>query len=190
MTRADLIKARTAKLIGGFESYVQAYDDHVPFTGEQLTSHRRTTDLRRRAGSVSAAVEDPEFVTSLRKTLLAWGVGRRASRLVPEAEFAAALQAVAPHLKALEPLTINGRSLPHDMADVLWQIIESLGVVMNKAKVVAGTKTLHHMLPELVPPMDRAWTGFFFQFHLPEWQGVDSQRRLFRIAYDQFVSVA
>jgi hypothetical protein len=28
--------------------------------------------------------------------------------------------------------------------------------------IVAGTKTLHHLLPDLVPPMDRAWTGAFF----------------------------
>lgn len=27
---------------------------------------------------------------------------------------------------------------------------------------MAGTKTLHHLLPDLVPPMDRAWTGAFF----------------------------
>jgi hypothetical protein len=63
-------------------------------------------------------------------------------------------------------------------------------VVENQAKVVAGTKTLHHLLPDLVVPMDRAWTGRFFQFHLPEWQDADSQRRIFQLAYGHFVNVA
>jgi hypothetical protein len=54
----------------------------------------------------------------------------------------------------------------------------------------ACTKTLHHLLPDLVIPMDRAWTGAFFKFHLPEWQDPSSQRRIFKIAYDQFAAVA
>jgi hypothetical protein len=73
-------------------------------------------------------------------------------------------------MEQLESLTIDGTALPSDLAGALAQLIGSLGVVTNKAKLVAGTKTLHHLLPDLVPPMDRAWTGLFFQFHLPEWQ--------------------
>jgi len=38
--------------------------------------------------------------------------------------------------------------------------------------------------------IDREWTGLFFQFHLPEWQDLTSQRRIFHIAYSQFVTVA
>jgi hypothetical protein len=32
----------------------------------------------------------------------------------------------------------------------------------KRALIVPGTKALHHVLPDLVPPMDRAWTGAFF----------------------------
>ena len=44
----------------------------------------------------------------------------------------------------------------------LWQIIGNLGIVRNRALIVPGTQALHHVLPDLVPPMDRAWTGAFF----------------------------
>jgi hypothetical protein len=63
-------------------------------------------------------------------------------------------------------------------------------VVENKAKLVAGTKTLHHLLPDLVMPMDRAWTGKFFQLHPPEWQDPDNQRRTFQRVYSQLANVA
>jgi hypothetical protein len=43
-----------------------------------------------------------------------------------------------------------------------WQVIESLGIARNKSLIVFGTKALHHLLPDLMPPMDRAWTGAFF----------------------------
>lgn len=63
-------------------------------------------------------------------------------------------------------------------------------LVANKAKLVAGTKTLHHLLPDLVVPMDRAWTGRFFQLHPPEWQDQDNQRRTFRRVYGHLADVA
>jgi hypothetical protein len=188
MTRSELIGQRIAKLTGAFEHYVQEYDEQVPFTSEQLAAHRACIALRKQAGNVRAAVGDESFVRALHATLRAWGVGVRASRLLPKGDFAAALQAALPQLEELEPLTIGGE-LPFDFADRLWSLISTLGVVENAAKVVAGTKTLHHLLPDLVVPMDRAWTGTFFQFHLPEWQDPGSQRRILRIAYTQFAEV-
>jgi hypothetical protein len=38
--------------------------------------------------------------------------------------------------------------------------------------------------------MDCAWTGTFFQLHLPEWQNPESQRRIFAIVCSQFAAVA
>ena len=190
MTRTDVIEQRTSKLVSGFGRYVEAYDQRVSFTGEQLAAHRQTIALRRQLGSVRAAATDDKFAASLQRTLLAWGIGRRASRLVPEGQFAAALRAAGPGLEELEALTIDGDDLPADIADRLWLVINSLGVVENKAKLVAGAKTLHHLLPDLVPPMDREYTGAFFQLHLPEWQDPTGQRRIFRIAYNQFASVS
>jgi hypothetical protein len=190
LVRQDLIDQRVAKLISGFSRYVRAYDDDVPFTGKRLAAHRETIALRREAGSVRAAIASEQYLVSLRRTLRAWGIGVRASKLVSETDFAAALQAVVPYLEPLEGLTINDVEDADEFAGQLWPLIESLGVVTNKAKLVAGTKTLHHLLPELVPPMDRGWTGFFFQFHLPEWQDPQKQRGILELAYHQFAAVA
>jgi hypothetical protein len=190
MARTDVIEQRISKLVSGFGRYVAIYDQQVPFTGEQLAAHRVTIALRRQLGSVRAAASDQEFAAALRRTLLAWGIGRRASRLVSEHDFAAALRNAVPRLEEFEPLTIDSVGLPADLAERLWLLINSLGVVENKAKLVAGAKTLHHLLPDLVVPMDRAWTGMFFQLHLPEWQDPAGQRRIFGIACNQFAAVA
>jgi hypothetical protein len=189
MTRDDLINERTDKLTDAFEHYVRVYNERVPFTGEQLAAHRECIRLRRDVGSVHAAVGDERFVHALQQTLRAWGIGVRASRLVPADDFTAALRAALPLLEDLEPFTIDGE-LPADTGDRLWTLISSLGVVQNSAKIVAGTKTLHHLLPDLVVPMDRAWTGTFFQFHLPEWQDSVSQRRIFGLAHARFAEIA
>jgi hypothetical protein len=189
MARGDLIGERTVKLCSDFGHYVRVYDERVPFTGEQLAAHRECIRLRQEAGSVRAAVGDERFVQALQRTLRAWGIGVRASRLVPADDFAAALLAALPRMEDLEPLAIDGE-LPADTADRLWFLVSSLGIVQNSAKIVSGTKALHHLLPDLVVPMDRAWTGTFFQFHLPEWQEPASQHRIFGLAYARFIEIA
>jgi hypothetical protein len=187
-TRQQLITERLAQLTRGFARYVAVYDELVPFNSKQLAAHRETIALRDRAGSVRAAVSDIRFVTSLRRTLLAWGLGVRGSVLVPDTEFAQALTAAVPVLERLEDLRIDAANLPGDLIDQLWTAIKSLDVVQNKAKIVAGTKTLHHLLPGLVIPMDHVWTGMFFKLHDPEWQ--QSQERTFRRVYPQLMTVA
>jgi len=44
----------------------------------------------------------------------------------------------------------------------IWQVIPALGVAQGKSQLVAGSKTLHHLLPDLVPPIDRHYTLKFF----------------------------
>jgi hypothetical protein len=72
MTRSELIGQRIAKLTGAFEHYVQAYDERVPFTSEQLAAHRACIALRKQAGNVRAAVGDESFVRALHATLRAF----------------------------------------------------------------------------------------------------------------------
>ena len=74
--RSDLIEERVSKLTKeDFGRYVRVYDEQVSFTTEQLSAHRICISLRRQAGSVQAAVDDPQFLHALRRTLRAWGIG-------------------------------------------------------------------------------------------------------------------
>lgn len=74
-----------------------------------------------------------------------------------------------PLLERLEDLRIDAADLPGDLICQLWTGIKSIGVVQNKAKIVVCTKTLHHLLPGLVIPMDHVWTRIFFKLHDPDW---------------------
>jgi len=76
-SRQQLIIERLAQLTRDFARYAAAYDELVPFNSKQLVTHRETIAFRDRADSVRAAVTDVRFVTSLHRTLLAWGLGVR-----------------------------------------------------------------------------------------------------------------
>jgi hypothetical protein len=184
------IEARLDALIHGFDGFVAAYDDAVPFVRSgQYESHRATIDRRRQYATVEDALLDDELLDLLHETLQRWGIGRRASRLVGQSEFREALRTEGGRLAA-----IGDRSLEalHGGADAVgeqvWDLVEGLAIVDNVARIVPGTKTLHHLLPDLVPPMDRAWTGRFF-----EWNPADlqiNQRRTFLSAWRDLARVA
>lgn len=189
-SRKEVIADHVAALIDDFPGYVQAYDRLVPFSSDQLRAHRRTIALRLEAGSAAAAIASDVFIASLRSTLAAWRLGLRGSRLAELPEFISAIRVEREAIEALEGLNIEAADLPDDVPERIWAVVSSLEIVANKAKIVAGTKALHHLLPDLVVPIDRAWTGKFFQLQAYEWQNPSSQHRAFLRAFRCFVEVA
>ena len=49
-----------------------------------------------------------------------------------------------------------------DVRDQVWCVIAGLQVSQSETRIVAGSKALHHVLPDLVPPIDRQYTFQFF----------------------------
>jgi hypothetical protein len=168
------IEGRIASLIEGFEGYVAAYDADVPFRRDgQYELHRATIERRRMFPTVGATLADDEFVRLLHDTLQSWGIGRRASVLLPIERFSDALRTHRDAIAQLDWLALEGLTDNVSVVgDQVWRCIEEIRIVENVARIVPGTKLLHHLLPDLVPPMDRMWTGRFF-----EWGPFDLQNR-------------
>lgn len=188
--KAAEVERRLDGLAGDFARYVAVYDTQVPFTAaDQYDSHRVTIDRRRALGGIAAALDDDDFITKLYRTLGRWGIGVRGSNLVSRDEFAAVLRARRGQLEALDPLAIEDPRLDiNDVVGQVWALVAELPIVRNVARIVAATKTLHHVLPDLVVPMDRRWTGAFFW-----WSAVDPQSRQYQtfwLTYRDMISVA
>jgi hypothetical protein len=102
--RLELVQRRLIALTSEFGRYVDAYDEQVPFTTQQLRLHRQTIALRRQANGVGEAIDSADFLISLRSTLLAWGLGVRRSRLAPDPEFDEAIRSAREQIEALDGL--------------------------------------------------------------------------------------
>lgn len=185
------VRRRIDTLVADFDLCVEFYDCSIPFTRSgQYEFHRRTIDRRIAIGSVEVAIHDEQFTELLYQTLQHWGIGRRASRIVPLMEFRRTVADHAAQLIALELLTIE-KVTESDVKSVstsIDELISDLSIVENRARIVAGTKTLHHILPNLVPPMDRAWTGAFFGWSTLDPQ--NSQARILGEAFEAFADIA
>lgn len=190
MTRREAeIQRRVGLLIEAFERYLVGFDEDPAFKKVgQLEKHVATITLRREIGSSWAAATEPTFLKLLHETLSAWGVGLRGSKLVPLDEFARAFGGCELALRELEGETLDDPMLDLDIAlEELWKLVDTLRIVENEAKLVPCTKALHHLLPDLVVPLDRKLTRPFFGWHVPEFQY--QQKRVFDHAYRHFARI-
>ena len=44
----------------------------------------------------------------------------------------------------------------------IWRLLSNLTISIADAQIVANSKVLHHLLPRLLPPIDRTYTFNFF----------------------------
>ena len=188
--RNDIVQRRMDLLIGAFPTFVEFYEKNPPFTKYgQFEYHLKTIKQLRAAGSAINAIQKDIFLKSLYETLKAWGIGVRGSKLAPFSKFKETILDFQQQIKELDGIVID--KLGDNVSTIsrqLWRLIEGLDIVYNKAKVVACTKTLHHILPELVVPIDRQYTQAFFSWNGPEFQY--EQIKCFREAFQYFVHIA
>jgi len=169
--RHQRVKKHIEELIAKFPHYLHIFETRNPFTQHgQMELHVRTITLLKQLGGTANALRSLEYTNLLYRTLEAWGMNRRGAKLKPLPEFRAALAAKAGEISALAPLSLQDCQEPAALAERLWQIISGLEVSQNWNKLVVGTKTLHHLLPTLVPPIDRTYTRVFFQWYSQDFQ--------------------
>ncbi len=189
-------KPPVENLVAHFERYLSYYEAKPPFSNPaQLRTHRKTIDLRRRLGAVSALADD-EFLDSLRETLKAWGIGSHDAVLVEPLEFRRQLRKHGKEITALESVLIDDANA--DTGDRLWRIVRSLDVVLGRrtqkptqSKIVGGSKALHHLLPELLPAIDRMYTApFLLRIQPHHFQNPSQEAETFRAAFESFRAIA
>jgi hypothetical protein len=176
-------------LIRNFERYLSAFDSAPAFRKiGQLENYVATIRRRRELGTAAAALQDAIFLKLLYQTLNSWGIGQRGSKILNFDDFVRVLRRCEPVITSLETYRLDDPSQGRDLADKLWSLIDSLVIVNNEAKLVPCTKALHHLLPDLFVPIDRAFTRRFFGWHGSGFQY--QQKKFFYKAHEEFAKIA
>ncbi len=188
----DRMQDRVDDLIAGFDRYVKAFDSANPFTGPSLYFHLKTLAVSRRLSAPSEALYCDEFFDYLYATLTAWGMhrmGPRGAKLVDLPKIRQSFLGQERSIRELESLCIS--RIPNvelsGTVSRLWAILDGLRVGAGGTKIVANSKALHHLLPDLMPPIDRAYTLRFFYDNTALNQGDEVA---FREIYPHFHRVA
>jgi hypothetical protein len=158
---------RVSELELGFEHCVGSFSGSQRFGGPSLYFHQKTIERRRGHRTMASLMADDVFFDSLYATLAAWGLHRMGPGKTKLRELPAireSIRAEAAGVDELAGLTITDVSDAErgSVVDRVWLILTRLQVSQAAAQIVANSKTLHHLLPELVPPIDRQYTFRFF----------------------------
>jgi dCTP diphosphatase len=129
-----------------------------------IGTHVKTLVRLEECGGVTGAIHDDRYVDLLRTTLREWGIGVRGSRMAELEAFKNVLSDVEPLLLGLEHVSIADPSfdvngISSRLLDLFLGLTE---IVTSRAKWVAVTKAAHHLLPQLVVPVDGWYTASFF----------------------------
>ena len=150
-----------------FTAYVKKYyDRQKDFSNSSYYFHRRVIEIIRTSKTHKDLFKDKIFLEFVYATLSTWGLDRMdgSARLV---EFNVFRKSVLNNLSFLEKLTgykINNlnNTEEQEIKDKLSNLFDNVKVMVKKAKLVGVSKALHHLLPDLVPPIDRKYTLNFF----------------------------
>jgi hypothetical protein len=167
---------RVRDLIEGFDDCCDAFDRANLFTGPSLYFHLKTLDLLHKHKSPADALRDQSFLESLYATLTAWGLHRMGpggAKLVDFPVMVASFRELEQHIGTLSSFAVwqLGSDQVETVAVRIWEVISALKIGSAETKIVSGSKALHHLLPELVPPIDREYTLRFFFNNKSLYQG-------------------
>lgn len=159
--------SRTEELSRSFQSCLQAFDRADTFSGPSLYFHAKAIGYLHSCRSSVEAVQTDEFFDWVYATLASWGMHRMGPGKTKLRELPEIRDSVRAHLAQIRELQdIRLVDVPQPelgaLSRQLWHLVDQLKVSVAEAKIVANTKVLHHVLPELLPPIDRSYTFNFF----------------------------
>jgi hypothetical protein len=149
-----------------------AYDQFCAFGGPCIYFHRECL----RAGEQDFA--SSRHIEMIYATLTAWGmhrmgnVDRTKTKLTEWEPFSQSLYACAAMLAPLRGKTLLGAS-EREYADVVASLrpaYQALKLSASGATIVVNAKALYHLLPGLIPPIDRQYTIRFFTKTPDKWR--------------------
>lgn len=153
------LEGRIFDLCEGFEDYL---NEQMPFSDWAWHIHRETITMRNQFNSVSDAIDSYDFIVKyIGYTLVAWGMDGQAAELAPRSMFFRRIKNHKRYIVGLERISASYLRDPR-IIERLWRIIHSLGLSQTNSQIVTGSKALHHLLPRLLPPIDREYTSRFF----------------------------
>jgi hypothetical protein len=191
--RVDERRPILESLIKDFSRCVRRFDPSRQFGGPSVYFHLMTIEALSRHPTAVDALGDDAFFDYLYATLASWGLHRMGpgnTKLDDIAELKASFRAQASSIERVQEFQIE-RLDPSSVAEVArkaWEIMASLRVGIGQTLLVANSKALHHLLPGLIPPIDRNYTLRFFVGRPYIYRGRDAD--YFQVLYPLFREIA
>lgn len=121
-----------------------------------------------RENSLETNLSNEVFYEYLYAALVAWGLERGDQSLIPFSDFKAQIEEQSEkllNLEKIEILELDGEDTRKTVVETLSDIYQHLDLKKDtESRIVANSKLLHFLLPDLIPPMDNRYTSKLYSF--------------------------
>ncbi len=153
--RKDKYEDTVREILTNAEKYHDAYYKAETFRGPSLYFHQRALATRHPPVSFTHL----EYVYA---TLSSWGMhrmGRGGSKMQSFDTFSQSVEPLKDRIAEAQSFDF------HEMSDMKWAVLEEIfqgvKVMASGTTIVGNSKVMHHMLPNVIPPIDREYTLWF-----------------------------
>jgi hypothetical protein len=151
-----------------FDHCLLEFESRRIFSGPSVYFYGELLKLIRSVPSLQDLAWNDRLIELSYATLTSWGMHRMGERVATKlTEYPVFRDAVRGFIEPASVLS-NRRitELSEEEAGILTEqlaaLVERPGISASESPLVANAKMLHFLLPDLVPPIDRTYTGRFF----------------------------
>lgn len=177
--------AKVSDLLEHADTYHRQFYQKQTFFGPSLHFHRRSLQASK-AGDLEPCLE------LVYATLTSWGMhrmGKGGAKMKPFEEFVGSVYPLAPQIEQARSLNASA------MREQDWQLLHSIfiatDVMATQTKLVGNSKVMAHLIPNVVPPIDREYTLKFLTGNKNIKNNLDAEWKWMReIIENLFIPVA
>jgi len=147
-----LFERQIADILKNADAYHRAYYDAERFGGPSLHFHRRALATR----SPDVTEQHLEYVYA---TLTSWGMHRMGKGGSKMQNFDVFFESVVPlreRIAQAQEFTLSAMTDPD--WDTIREVFCGIRIMATETRLVGNSKAMHHMMPNVVPPIDREYT--------------------------------
>lgn len=177
-------QSKVDDILSNAERYHLAYYTVETFRGPSLYFHKRSLETRH-------SVDFELYLEYIYATLASWGMhkGGRGGKMQTFEVFKQSVEAIKKEI--LEAETINYHCVVDDNWCLLERIFRSVRIMESRTSIVGNSKVMAHMIPNIVPPIDRTYTLKYLRRNTYIRNGLDFEWTLMKeIISDFFIPVA
>jgi hypothetical protein len=179
------------ELITEFDIFIKAFDQIRPFSARKVETHLETLKLVRAASKPTNVLDNDLWFQKLLPTLEAWGMDARGATLLNLSTVRSSFISLRPQLVEIQDYRLIDIPISRvfSIGRQIWNIVNKLEVGAQATRLVANSKALHHLFPDLIPPIDRKYTISFF-YGRPEALQAKTQQDKFEDMWPAFHKIA
>lgn len=149
--------AKIREVLDNKDKYHDAFYRVNNFTGPSLYFHRLALELR-------GNNDRQRYLDSIYATLASWGMHRMGpggSKMVGMDQFKESVIALWTNIKEAEQITCHSITAADWL--LLKKIFDGIRIMQSETRLVGNSKVMAHLVPNIIPPIDRAYTLKFLK---------------------------